>query len=164
MDIALWVLSFALIGIGLLGTVLPALPGPPLVLLGVLLAAWIDSFARIPGYVCAIVSALALAAMAIDWIAGAMGARKMGASKWAVIGATIGAILGVLSGFWGLLFMPLAGAAIGEFLARQDLLRAGQVGLATWLGMLVGTVVKLAIVAMMIGIFAGALLLSKAPA
>jgi hypothetical protein len=139
------------------------LPGPPLVLLGVLLAAWIDSFARIPGYICAIVSALALAAMAIDWIAGAMGARKMGASKWAVIGATIGAILGVLSGFWGLLFMPLAGAAIGEFLARQDLLRAGQVGLATWLGMLVGTVVKLAIVAMMIGIFAGALLLSKAP-
>jgi len=164
MDIALWVLSFVLIGIGLLGTVLPALPGPPLVLLGVLLAAWIDSFARIPGYICAIVSALALAAMAIDWIAGAMGARKMGASKWAVIGATIGAILGVLSGFWGLLFMPLAGAAIGEFLARQDLLRAGQVGLATWLGMLVGTVVKLAIVAMMIGIFAGALLLSKAPA
>lgn len=163
MDIALWVLSFVLIGIGLLGTVLPALPGPPLVLLGVLLAAWIDSFARIPGYICAIVSALALAAMAIDWIAGAMGARKMGASKWAVIGATIGAILGVLSGFWGLLFMPLAGAAIGEFLARQDLLRAGQVGLATWLGMLVGTVVKLAIVAMMIGIFAGALLLSKAP-
>ena len=72
MDIALWVLSFALIGIGLLGTVLPALPGPPLVLLGVLLAAWIDSFARIPGYICAVVSALALAAMAIDWIAGAM--------------------------------------------------------------------------------------------
>ncbi|MFM7571011.1 MAG: DUF456 domain-containing protein [Betaproteobacteria bacterium] len=164
MDIALWVLAFALIGIGLLGTVLPALPGPPLVLLGVLLAAWIDGFARIPGYVCAIVSALALVAMAIDWIAGAMGAQKMGASKWAIIGATIGAILGVLSGFLGLLFMPLAGAALGEFLARQDLLRAGQVGLATWLGMLIGTVVKLAIVAVMIGIFAGALLLSKAPA
>ena len=55
--------------------------------------------------------------------------------------------------------MPLAGAAIGEFIARQDLLRAGQVGLATWIGMLVGTVLKLAIVAMMIGIFAGALLI-----
>jgi uncharacterized protein YqgC (DUF456 family) len=84
----------------------------------------------------------------------------VGASKWAVIGATVGAILGVLSGFWGLLFMPLAGAAIGEFIARQDLLRAGQVGLVTWIGMLLGTVAKLAIVAMMIGIFAGALLLA----
>jgi uncharacterized protein YqgC (DUF456 family) len=160
MDIALWVLAFALIAVGLIGTVMPALPGPPLVLLGILLAAWIDRFAKISGLVCAIVSVLALAAIAIDWIAGAMGARRVGASKWAVIGATVGAILGVLSGFWGLLFMPLVGAAIGEFIARQDLLRAGQVGLATWIGMLLGTVAKLAIVAMMIGIFAGALLLA----
>lgn len=160
MDIALWVLAFALIAVGLIGTVMPALPGPPLVLLGILLAAWIDRFAKISGLVCAIVSVLALAAIAIDWIAGALGARRVGASKWAVVGATVGAILGVLSGFWGLLFMPLAGAAIGEFIARQDLLRAGQVGLATWIGMLLGTVAKLAIVAMMIGIFAGALLLA----
>ena len=160
MDIALWVLAFALIAVGLIGTVMPALPGPPLVLLGILLAAWIDRFAKISGLVCAIVSVLALAAIAIDWIAGALGARRVGASKWAVIGATVGAILGVLSGFWGLLFMPLVGAAIGEFIARQDLLRAGQVGLATWIGMLLGTVAKLAIVAMMIGIFAGALLLA----
>jgi uncharacterized protein YqgC (DUF456 family) len=160
MDIALWILAFALIAVGLVGTVMPALPGPPMVLLGILLAAWIDRFAKISGLVCAIISVLALAAIAIDWIAGAMGARRVGASKWAVIGATVGAILGVLSGFWGLLFMPLVGAAIGEFIARQDLLRAGQVGLATWIGMLLGTVAKLAIVAMMIGIFAGALLLA----
>lgn len=160
MDIALWILAFALIAVGLVGTVMPALPGPPLVLLGILLAAWIDRFAKISGLVCAVISVLALAAIAIDWIAGAMGARRVGASKWAVIGATVGAILGVLSGFWGLLFMPLAGAAIGEFVASQDLLRAGQVGLATWIGMLLGTVAKLAIVAMMIGIFAGALLLA----
>ena len=160
MDIALWILAFALIAVGLVGTVMPALPGPPMVLLGILLAAWIDRFAKISVLVCAIISVLALAAIAIDWIAGAMGARRVGASKWAVIGATVGAILGVLSGFWGLLFMPLVGAAIGEFIARQDLLRAGQVGLATWIGMLLGTVAKLAIVAMMIGIFAGALLLA----
>ena len=159
MDIALWILAFALIAIGLVGTVMPALPGPPLVLVGILLAAWIDRFAKIPGWVCAIVSVLALAAIAIDWIAGAMGARRVGASKWAVIGATLGAILGVLSGLWGLIFMPLVGAAIGEFIARQDLLRAGHVGLATWIGMLLGTVAKLAIVAVMIGIFAGTLLL-----
>ena len=159
MDIALWILAFALIAIGLVGTVMPALPGPPLVLVGILLAAWIDRFAKIPGWVCAIVSVLALAAIAIDWIAGAMGARRVGASKWAVIGATLGAILGELSGLWGLIFMPLVGAAIGEFIARQDLLRAGHVGLATWIGMLLGTVAKLAIVAVMIGIFAGTLLL-----
>lgn len=161
MDVALWLLAGLLVAVGMAGTVLPALPGPPLVLLGILLAAWIDRFAKIPGYVCAIISALALLAMAIDWIAGAMGAKKMGASRLAIIGATIGAVLGVLSGFWGLLFMPLLGAATGEFIARQDLLRAGQVGLATWLGMLIGTIAKLAIVAVMVGIAAGALLLSR---
>lgn len=161
MDAALWLLAGLLVAVGLAGTVLPALPGPPLVLLGILLAAWIDRFAKIPGYVCAIISALALLAMAIDWIAGAMGAKKMGASRLAIIGATIGAVLGVLSGLWGLLFMPLIGAATGEFIARRDLLRAGQVGLATWLGMLMGTVAKLAIVAVMVGIATGALLLSR---
>lgn len=161
MDFALWLLAAIVVLAGIAGTVLPALPGPPLVLLGILLAAWIDRFTKIPGYVCAIVSALTLLAMAIDWIAGAMGAKRMGASKLAIIGATIGAIFGVLSGFWGLLFMPLLGAAAGEFIARQDLLRAGQVGIATWLGMLIGTVAKLAIVAVMVGIAAGALLLSR---
>lgn len=160
MDAALWLLAGLLVAVGLAGTVLPALPGPPLVLLGILLAAWIDRFAKIPGYVCAIISALALLAMAIDWIAGAMGAKN-GASRLAIIGATIGAVLGVLSGLWGLLFMPLIGAATGEFIARRDLLRAGQVGLATWLGMLMGTVAKLAIVAVMVGIATGALLLSR---
>lgn len=161
MDAALWILAGMLVLAGMAGTVLPALPGPPLVLLGILLAAWIDRFAKIPGYICAIVSALALVAMAVDWIAGAIGAKKMGASRLAIIGATVGAIFGVLSGLWGLLFMPLLGAAAGEFIARQDLLRAGQVGLATWLGMLLGTVAKLAIVAMMVGIAAGALILSR---
>lgn len=78
MDIALWILAFALIAVGLVGTVMPALPGPPLVLLGILLAAWIDRFAKISGLVCAVISVLALAAIAIDWIAGAMGARRVG--------------------------------------------------------------------------------------
>ncbi|MFM8546275.1 MAG: DUF456 family protein, partial [Betaproteobacteria bacterium] len=73
MDAALWIFAGLLVLAGMAGTVLPALPGPPLVLLGILLAAWIDRFAKIPGYICAIVSVLALVAMAVDWIAGAMG-------------------------------------------------------------------------------------------
>ena len=66
---------------------------------------------------------------------------------------------GVFTGLWGLLFMPLAGAAIGEFISHRDALRAGRVGLATWVGLLVGAVLKLAIVFTMTGIFVGALLL-----
>ena len=53
--------------------------------------------------------------------------------------------------------MPLVGAAIGEFVAHRDALRAGKVGLATWLGLMLGTVAKIAIAFTMIGVFVVAL-------
>jgi uncharacterized protein YqgC (DUF456 family) len=159
MDILLWGLAIALILIGAAGTVLPVLPGPPLILLGALLAAWIDGFSRISGFTCAVLSALTLAAMAIDFLASSIGAQRAGASRQALIGSALGTVMGVFSGLWGLLFMPLVGAAIGEFIARRQVLRAGQVGLATWVGLLVGTVVKLALVMTMLGIFVAALLI-----
>jgi len=65
----------------------------------------------------------------------------------------------VFTGLWGLLFMPLVGAAVGEFVAQRDLRRAGTVGVATWLGLLVGTAMKVAIVFAMIGIFIAALVI-----
>jgi uncharacterized protein YqgC (DUF456 family) len=86
-----------------------------------------------------------------------MGARKVGASPWAVAGAAVGTLAGVFTGLWGLLFMPLAGAAIGQYLAERDLARAGKVGLATWIGTLVGTALKVAIVFAMLGVFVAAL-------
>jgi uncharacterized protein YqgC (DUF456 family) len=159
MDILLWVLAIAMILIGAAGTVLPVLPGPPLILLGVLLAAWIDGFERISAFTCAVLSALTLAAMAVDFLSSLIGAQRAGASREALIGSAIGTVLGVFTGLWGLLFMPLLGAAIGEFIARRQLLRAGQVGIATWVGLLVGTVVKLAIVMTMLGIFVASLLI-----
>ncbi len=159
MDILLWALAIALILIGAAGTVLPALPGPPLILLGALLAAWIDGFTKISGLTCAILSALTLMAMAVDFLASSIGAQRAGASRQALVGSAIGTLLGVFTGLWGLLFMPLIGAAVGEFLARRQLLRAGQVGLATWIGLLVGTVVKLALVMTMLGVFVASLLI-----
>jgi uncharacterized protein YqgC (DUF456 family) len=159
MDTALWVLATLMILVGAAGTVLPALPGPPLILLGALLAAWIDGFARISGFTCAVLSALTLAAMAVDFLSGTIGAQRVGASRQALIGSTVGTVLGVFTGLWGLLFMPLLGAAVGEFIARRELLRAGQVGVATWLGLLIGTVIKLALVMSMLGLFIAALLI-----
>jgi uncharacterized protein YqgC (DUF456 family) len=158
-DILLWALAVVLILIGAAGTVLPALPGPPLILLGALLAAWIDGFEKISGLTCAILSALTLMAMAVDFLASSIGAQRAGASRQALIGSAIGTLLGIFTGLWGLLFMPLIGAAVGEFLARRQLLRAGQVGLATWIGLLVGTVIKLALVMTMLGVFVASLLI-----
>jgi len=155
----LWVAAVALIVIGVAGTILPAIPGVTLVFLGMLLGAWIDGFARIPVWLVVIFALLTAVTWAVDYFAAAAGAKRAGASKLAVLGAMIGTVAGIFTGFIGLLFMPLVGAAVGEFIAQRDLRRAGTVGVATWLGLLVGTAVKVAIVFAMIGAFVLALVL-----
>ena len=71
--------------------------------------------------------------------------------------STMMSIAGVFSGLWGLLFMPLLGAAIGQYLYDRDLIRARNVGIATWLGMVIGMLIKIALTFLMIGIFVFAL-------
>ena len=154
----LWTAAIALIVIGLAGTVLPVVPGATLVFGGIVLAAWIDGFARIPVWVLLLLAVLTAMAWIVDYVAAALGAKRAGASTLALVGAAGGTLAGIFSGLWGLLFMPLAGAAIGEYIAQRDLRRAGKVGVATWIGLLLGTAVKVAIVFAMIGIFVAALL------
>lgn len=159
MTVLLWVAAVALIAIGVVGTVLPALPGAILVFAGIALAAWIDDFARISGWTLALLGVMTALAWATDFAAAAMGARKVGASRYAIVGAALGTVAGVFTGFVGLLFLPLVGAAIGEFAAQRDVARAGKVGVATWIGLLAGTALKVAIVFAMVGVFVVALLL-----
>jgi len=153
----LWVAATALIVLGVAGTVLPVLPGAILVFGGIALAAWIDDFARIPVWLLLLLAVLTAVAWVVDYLAAAAGAKHAGASKLAIIGAGVGTLAGIFSGLWGLLFMPLAGAAIGEFVAQRDVRRAGKVGFATWIGLLLGTAVKVALVFAMVGIFVFAL-------
>lgn len=159
MTVLLWMFVVVLIALGVAGTVLPAIPGPTLVFGGIVLAAWIDGFARIPVWLLAVFGVLTALTWAVDYFAAAAGAKRAGASRLAIIGAMAGTLAGVFTGLWGLLFMPLVGAAIGEFVAQRDILRAGRVGFATWIGLLLGTAVKVAIVFAMIGAFIVALAL-----
>ncbi len=159
MDILIWTIAALMIVAGVLGTVLPMLPGALLVFAGVLLGAWADGFARVSVATVAVLGLLTLASWVIDYLSGVWGARKAGATREAVIGAAIGTVLGIFTGLWGLLFMPLAGAAIGEYLAIRDHVRAARVGVATWVGMMIGAVLKIAITFVMIGVFVAALIL-----
>jgi uncharacterized protein YqgC (DUF456 family) len=159
MNTMLWILVVAMIVAGVAGTVLPALPGVVLVLAGIILGAWIDDFTRVGGIAVATVSVLAVAAWLIEYAAGVMGAKKAGASKEAIFGALIGTVLGIFSGLWGLIFLPLLGAVAGQYLVDRDLIRARNVGIATWLGMAIGTLAKIALTFLMIGVFVAALLI-----
>jgi hypothetical protein len=159
MTALLWLVVVALIVAGIAGTILPALPGTILVFAGILLGAWIDGFTRIPVWLLVAFGVLTALAWAVDYFAAIAGAKRVGASRLALIGAAIGTLAGIFTGLWGLLFMPLVGAAIGELIAQRDLRRAGKVGIGTWLGLLLGTAVKVAIVFAMVGAFVVALVL-----
>jgi uncharacterized protein YqgC (DUF456 family) len=156
-----WIGVMALIVLGIAGTVLPALPGTVLVLSGIAWGAWLDGFTRVPLWVVGVCAVLAALAWATDYVAAMMGAKRVRASGWAIAGAAAGTVAGIFTGFIGLLFMPLVGAMAGEWWALRrstdhaaNGLRAFEVGFATWLGMMIGTAVKLALVFVMIGAFA----------
>lgn len=153
----MWIASAALIVIGLAGTVLPLLPGTLLVWGGVLLGAWIDDFARVSVMTVVIISILAVLAWALDFVAGLIGAKRVGASKWALVGAALGTVVGIFMGLVGVLFMPLVGAAIGEYWSQRNQQRVAKVAFATWLGLMVGMVAKVVLSFVMVGIFVVAL-------
>ena len=148
-----WIAASLLVVIGLFGTVLPGLPGTPLVFGGLLLAAWIDDFARVGPIPLAILGALTLFSLVIDILGAMLGAKRVGASKQAIIGAALGTLFGLFAGIIGLIIGPLIGAVAGELMAKRDIQHAGKVGLATWIGILIATALKLALVFIMVGIF-----------
>lgn len=158
-DNLLWIVSVVLIVAGVAGTVLPLLPGTALVLAGMVLGAWIDGFTRVGGVTVGVLVALAVVSWVLEYVAGLMGAKRAGASKQALIGAALGTVAGLFLGFVGVLFMPLVGAAVGEYLAQRDQQRAMRVGIATWLGILVGMAAKVGIAFVMVGVFVAALLI-----
>jgi len=154
----LWVLSTLLILVGLAGIVLPALPGTVLVLAGIVLGAWIDDFQKVGWFAITAVAVLAVLAWLMDYVSAALGAKRAGASRQAIVGAAIGTVAGIFMGLVGVLFMPLVGAFAGEFLARRHHGQALRVGVATWLGLLAGMLAKFVLAFMMIGIYIVALL------
>jgi uncharacterized protein YqgC (DUF456 family) len=158
-DTLLWVLSAALILIGLAGIVLPALPGTLLVFAGILLGAWIDDFTRVGGLAVGTIAVLAVLAWLMDYVSALLGAKRAGASRQAIIGAAIGTVAGIFMGLVGVLFMPLVGAAAGEYIARRHHGQALRIGVATWLGLLAGMLAKFVLAFMMIGIFVVALII-----
>jgi uncharacterized protein YqgC (DUF456 family) len=139
---------------GVLGTVLPVLPGALLVFAGLFLAAWAQDFTRVGMWGLAIIGALMALSFAVDLIASMLGAKRVGASPKALIGAAVGGLAGLFFGLPGILLGPFIGAVLGELIARGGFAQAARVGVGTWLGLLVAAVAKLVIAFLMIGTFA----------
>ena len=151
----LWyVLAGVLILVGIAGTVLPALPGLPLVFAGMVLAAWAGNFQQLGWLPLVVLGLLAALSVVIDFFATALGAKRVGASKFAVAGAMVGTFAGLFFGPIGLFAGPFLGALGGELIHGREVRKATKVGFGTWLGIVLGIVLKLGLAFAMLGLFA----------
>ncbi|WP_379655333.1 MULTISPECIES: DUF456 domain-containing protein [Pseudoxanthomonas] len=150
---AMYVLAALMILAGVLGVVLPVLPGLPLAFAGMLLAAWAGGFEQVGWVTLTVLGLLTALSLAVDVLSTAMGAQRVGASRLAIIGSVIGTVLGLFFMPLGLLVGPFAGALVGELIHGRELRQAGKVGLATWVGLVVGVVLKVGLAFAMLAVF-----------
>jgi uncharacterized protein YqgC (DUF456 family) len=148
------VLSGVLVAAGIAGLLLPAFPGGIVIFLGFLLAAWAEGFAYAGVGTLLALGVMTLLIYIVDVVAGALGAKRFGASPRAVVGASLGALIGLFFGIPGILVGPFAGAVLGELSAQRDLLAAGKAGVGTTIGLALGLAAKLALAMSMVGLFA----------
>jgi uncharacterized protein len=153
MTLLLWMVAAILVIIGFAGLVLPALPGIALIFCGLLVAAWAEHFVYVGWKTITFLALLTLFAGLIDLLAGVLGAKKFGASRHALIGAAIGAVCGMFFGIPGIVAGPFLGALLGELIARRGLKDAGIVAIGTWIGLLAGSAMKIAIAFTMLALF-----------
>jgi len=158
MDIALYVLAALLIVGGMAGAVLPTLPGIPMIFGGIWLTAAVDHYRHLGMWWLLLIGALGAVGVIVEFVASVLGARRVGASRLALWGASLGTLIGMFFGVPGLLLGPFIGALLGELASGNSVLRSAHVGIGTWLGLLFGTLAKLVISFMMIGLFGLALL------
>jgi uncharacterized protein YqgC (DUF456 family) len=156
MDVVLWTVAVILVIAGIVGIVLPALPGTILIFAGLLVAAWADDFMRVGPLMLALIAIIGIATYGVDFVATALGAKHLGASKRAMAGAALGTVLGLFLGLPGIIIGPFLGAIAGELTVHRDWKRVGKAGLAAWIGFIAGTAVKVALAFLMIGLFAAA--------
>ncbi len=152
MEALLYVLGAVALVVGLAGIVLPALPSSLLLVGGVFLIAWAGHFAVVGWTTVAIAAVVAIAITAVDWLAGLMGAKAFGASKWAMVGGAVGLLAGLFFGIPGVLLGPAVGAFAFELVKDPNLKQAAKSGVGALLGFLVGSVVKVAFAFFLLGV------------
>lgn len=143
MDYILIGLGILLLVSGILGCVLPLIPGPPLNYLGLLLLHFTERYQFSTQFLL-IWAAITVVVYALDYVIPAWGTRKFGGSRRGVWGSVIGLVVGLF--FFppfGIIVGPFAGAVIGELTAGKDSGTALKAGFGSFIGFLLGTLIKL---------------------
>ena len=156
METVWWTISITLMAVGLFGAVFPILPDSLLILTGAFLQHFTVHSTRTVGWwTLGALTALCILAHIVDFTAGALGAKRFGASKWGAFGGIIGGLVGTLFFFpVGLFLGPVAGALCAEVIfAGRSLGPAVRSGWGTLLGTTAGMAAKIVIDVAMVGLF-----------
>lgn len=154
MNVVWWFIAIVVMAIGLIGTVLPAVPGAAIIFAAAvghrLVVGPVDGMSW---WGIAILAGLTLLSFGLDFAASYVGAKYFGATRWGATGAALGVIVGIFTGFITLLIAPIVGAIVGELIGGQRMVKAGKAGWGTLLGNLAGMIGKLAIGLAMVVLF-----------
>lgn len=152
-SVLLWVVGAILTAVGLVGMLLPMIPGAPVLFLGLLLGAWAEDFRFVGLWILIILALMTALTYVVEFAASALGVKKYGGSNRAMIGAVLGGIVGMFLGIPGILFGPFLGAVVGELSLQRRLDEASRAGFGTVVGLAMGLAGKFAIGIAMIGLF-----------
>jgi uncharacterized protein len=154
MAVLFWVIAVVLMAIGLIGTVVPVLPGTTIILAAAVIHRIALGAERSVGIsALAGLLALTLISYALDAGASYLGAKRFGATGWGVAGGIVGGLVGLFFGLPGLFLGPVLGAIAGELIGGKKLVKAGRAGWGTILGTLAGGIAKIFIGLAMVAIF-----------
>jgi uncharacterized protein YqgC (DUF456 family) len=154
MELLWWLITIILFAVGLIGTIVPVLPGTTIILAAAVIHRVMLGPEKSIGWRgLSILVVLTLATYALDFLGGYFGAKYFGATKWGTFGAIIGALVGLFFGIVGLFVGPVVGAVAGEFIAGKRMIDAGRAGWGSLLGNIAGMVGKLLVALAMIVVF-----------
>jgi len=146
MELLWWLIAIVLMAVGLIGTVLPIVPGTTIILAAAVIhRVMLGPMKSIGWWSIGVLLLLTLVSYALDFASGYFGARRFGATKWGMAGAIVGGIIGLFFAVPGLLIGPVVGAFAGEIISGKRLVKAGRAGWGTLLGNIAGMIGKLAI-------------------
>jgi uncharacterized protein YqgC (DUF456 family) len=142
-DYILLIIGLLLMVVGIIGCLVPVLPGPPFSFLGLLLLHF-TKFGQFSNPTLITMGIIALVVTILDYIVPVWGTRRFGGSKYGTRGATVGLVIGFFLGPLGIVAGPLIGAFVGEMIFKDDINYALKAGFGSLLGFLTGIGLKLA--------------------
>jgi uncharacterized protein len=146
----LWItIGIILVLIGIAGSILPLLPGPPIAYAGVLIQQLRDPNPFSPRFLW-IWAGIVVVSLVLDYIIPAWGTKKFGGTRYGVWGCTLGFILAFWMGPWGVIIGPFLGAFAGEMIAGQNSRKSFKAAVGSFVGFLLGSLLKMTICFMLL--------------